>query len=121
MLSIIAVILIHSSPFDEIAQGMSFPKESTDKKEKSFSLKGGKTIEVKKFEFSGNQAITTSQLEQLTAPYLNRALSGTTLSVIKQRIEFFYKDKGYSDVQVSIPPNQKKDSLVFVIKEGKKR
>jgi hemolysin activation/secretion protein len=116
MLTQIAVILIHSTLCSEIAQGAP-PAQS----ERPFSLRGGKTIVVQKFEFEGNSGITTAQLERLTNHYLNRTLSESNLSEIKLRIEILYRSKGYSNVEVAIAPSQKDDTLTFIIKEGKKQ
>ena len=114
MLTALTIIFIHTALSGEIAQG-------PPKSEKSFSLKGGKTITVRKFEFMGNNGVKTAQLERLTNPYLNHVLSETTLSELKLRIEILYRSKGYGNVQVTIPPMKSQDTLTFVIKEGKKQ
>lgn len=114
MLTALSVIFIHTTLCSEIAQG-------PPSQEKAFSLKGDKTIAVRHFEFSGNSAIKTQQLERLTNPYLNHVLSESTLSEIKLRIEILYRSKGYSNVQVTIPPKQGEGTLSFVIREGKKQ
>ncbi|MBS0629639.1 MAG: hypothetical protein JSS30_05380 [Verrucomicrobia bacterium] len=114
MLTALTIIFIHTALCTEIAQGPPV-------NEHSFSLRGGKTIVVRKFEFSGNSGITTTQLERLTNPYLNHSLSESNISEIKLRIEILYRSKGYSGVQVTIPPMKSEDTLTFVIKEGKKQ
>ncbi|NGX47111.1 MAG: Outer membrane protein assembly factor BamA [Chlamydiae bacterium] len=115
MLGILAVIIIHSAPFDEVAEGPKMPQ-----KNKELSLKGGRTIVVNKIQFIGNKAISTKQLQQLTSPYLNRPISETDLTEIQERIERFYKSKGYDQVKVNIPSKQKGGVLTVDIEEGKK-
>lgn len=120
MLNALAVIFIHSALCSELAQG-PMPSPAQKPADQAFSLRGGRTVVVKKFEFTGNSGITTAQLERLTNHYLNRALSESNLSEIKVRIEILYKSKGYSEVEVTIPSNQKEGTLTFAIKEGKKQ
>lgn len=117
MIQLLSVIIIHSSPFDEVAQGPEPPKQE---KFQGFSLKGGKTIEVTQILFSGNQAISTKQLEQLVSQYENQMLTELQIEEIQERIELLYKSKGYDNVEVTVPKKQKSGTLEFVIKEGKK-
>ncbi len=116
-----AVILIHSTPLDEIIVSSTGDNASKQQQEEQpLSLQGGKTIAVTHFIFSGNQAIPTSQLQRLVTPYLNRSLSQEDINAIKQRIALFYQSKGYSQVKVMIPVNQESGALTVNITEGKK-
>lgn len=118
MLTTLGVILIHSALCSEIAQGAQPAQRLNDK---PFSLKGGKTVMVRHFEFVGNSGISTGQLERLTNHYLNRTLSESNLSEIKLRIQILYHSKGYPNVEINIPAMQRENTLTFVIKEGKKQ
>lgn len=118
MLTALTVIFIHSALCSEIAQG---PPPNQKQGEQPFSLRGGRTIMVRQFEFVGNNGITTAQLQRLTNHYLNRTLSESNLSEIKTRIEIMYRSKGFTNVEVSIAPKQKVDTLTFIIKEGNKQ
>ncbi|NGX59281.1 MAG: hypothetical protein KR126chlam3_00429 [Chlamydiae bacterium] len=114
MLGILSVILIHSAPFDEVAQGTAVPKKDTE-----LSLKGGRTIVVREIQFSGNNAIPTKQLEDLTSFYLNKPIAAADLSEMQQKIVSLYKSKGYSQVKVLIPSKQKGGVLTVSIQEGR--
>lgn len=120
MLTILNVIFIHSAFCGEIAEG-SEPPSASHQSDQPFSLRGGKTIVIKKFEFSGNSGISTAQLERLTSHYINRPLSESNLVEIKLRIEILYRSKGYAHAEVAISPKQKEGTLTFVIKEGKRQ
>jgi len=121
VLTLLSVFLIYSTPFEEVAQGPKPPGEMPKKQaEQEFGLKGGKTIVVKQIEFSGNQAIPTAQLKNLTRPFLNHPLSETDLFEIKQRIKLLYRSKGHPEPKVSIPPKQKSHILTVIIQEVKK-
>ena len=115
--ALLAVIMIHSSPIDEIVQGLSPPK---NRGTQPLNLKDGKTIIVTQFQFSGNADIPTQQLQRLTNPYLNRILSESDLTEVEERISLLYKSKGYSSVQVIIPFKQQGSILMIAIKEGPK-
>lgn len=112
MIQILSVIIIHSTPFNEVAQGPTPPKEE-------FSLKGGKTIQVTQILFSGNEAISSTQLQRLVKQYENRMLSEFDIQEMQRRIELLYKSKGFDEVQVTIPQKQASGSLQVVIVEGK--
>ncbi len=114
MLGILSVILIHSAPFDEVAQGTAVPKKDTE-----LSLKGGRTIVVREIQFSGNNAIPTKQLDDLTSFYLNKPIAAADLSEMQQKIVSLYKSKGYSQVKVLIPSKQKGGVLTVSIQEGR--
>lgn len=116
LLQLLSVLIIHSTPFDEVAQGPSPPKAS----ETPLKLKDGKTVQVTQFRFSGNEAIPTQQLQSLVSNYENRILTEVELQEIQKRIEILYKSKGYLNVKVMIPEKQKSGSLEIVIQEGKK-
>lgn len=115
MLELLAVIIIHSTPFDEVAQGPDLPQKNQE-----FSLEGGKTIVVQEIQFQGNSAISTNQLKRMTNIYLNRPLAETDLEAIQNRITGLYHSKGYNQVKVSAAPNQKRGVLSIIIQEGKK-
>lgn len=109
MLGILAVIMIHSSPFDEL------PQKSAD-----FTLKGGKTIVLNQIQFVGNKAVSTKELQELTNTYLNRAISESDLSAMEGEIKSYYERKGYKGTLVSIPSKPKGGVLVIQIKESQK-
>ena len=88
--------------------------------EEPLTLKPDQTIQVKQFLFSGNQAIPLSQLQRLTTPYLNRALSQTDFNNIKQRIKMFYAAKGFPQAEVMIQASQTQGTVMIMITEGKK-
>jgi|GEM_PF-2790887 len=113
MLGILAVIIIHSAPFDEVAAGPHVPK-----KDKEFSLKSGRTIVVNRIQFIGNKLVTTKELEQLTQSYLNTPIAESDLAEIEERIEDFYKERGLKKVKVSIPAKQKRGVLIITIDES---
>ena len=115
MLQILSILIIHSTPFDEVAQGPPPPKGLTG----AFSLEEGKTIQVNQFQFSGNQAISSQDLNKLLSQYKNTMVSKVDLQTIQQNIVSFYKMKGYDDVKVSIPAKQTSETLTIVIVEGK--
>jgi len=117
MLQILSVLIIHSTPFDEVAQGPSPPKGATG----TFSLPMEETIQVKRFQFSGNQAIFTHQLQSLVSQYKYTMLSDVDLNEIKQRITLFYKSHGYDNAEVTIFKKQKSGTFEIRIVEGKKR
>ena len=116
MIQLLSVLIIHSTPFDEVAQGPAPPKGPTE----ALSLEGGKTIQVTQIHFSGNQAISTRQLEKLVNQYENKMLAEFQIQEIKQQVTLFYKSSGYNDVQVKISKKQKPGTLTVVIVEGKK-
>lgn len=116
MIQLLSVLIIHSTPFDEVAQGPAPPKGPTG----ALSLEGGKTIQVTQIQFSGNKAISTKQLERLVSQYANKMLAEFQIQEIKQRVTHFYKSHGYNDVQVKIPKKRSSGTLTVVIVEGKK-
>lgn len=116
MLELLAVLIIHSAPFDElVAQAPGATQNNQD-----FSLKGGKTIVVQQIQFVGNSAISTEQLQKLTNLYLNRPLSEIEITEIQNRVTLLYKSKGYDEVKVSVPSKQGAGVLTIAIQEGKK-
>lgn len=115
MLGLLAVIIIHSAPFDELAQGPKVPQDEV------FSYEDGRTFTASNIQFSGNQKVSTKQLKNLTIDFLNRPLSQVDQSEIQHRIELYYKNKGYEDVKVSISPQEKNHTLLVEIEEGKKK
>ena len=116
MLSLLTIIFIHSTPLEQLAQADTPPTQ----KDQTLSLEGGKTVNVSAFEFTGNQAISTAELEKITKPYLNTSVSQSNLHAIMQKIEILYKSKGYTQVKVTVPAKQKSGTLTIVIKEGRK-
>lgn len=115
MLGLLAVIIIHSTPFDELAQSTELPQNN-----KEFSLKGGRTIVVQEIQFQGNSAISTQQLQRVTNIYLNRPIAESDLAEIQEKVKNLYQNKGYSSVNVMIPAKPKGGVLTVIIDEGKK-
>lgn len=53
------------------------------------------TIRVKRFVFQGNQAISTEDLEAVTAPFLNQDLTIAQLFQARDAVTNFYLERGY--------------------------
>ena len=96
-------------------------KKIESKKSDELTLKGGKTVIAEKIEFEGNRAVTTAELNKVVSGYTERFLSQSDLDQIKQQIKKYYQQKGYPDAEVHIPMQQKKNSLLIEINEGKRR
>ncbi|NGX38651.1 MAG: hypothetical protein K1000chlam2_01827 [Chlamydiae bacterium] len=121
MLGLLAIILIHSSPFDEIAQGSTGAAPPQQQMEpQPLNLPSGETIQISQFLFTGNTAIPTSQLQRLTNPYLNKALSASEISLIEQRIQSLYSSIGYPNASAVVTGSPTSDTVTVIIKEGKK-
>lgn len=112
MLEILATFIIYTAPLEELAQGPKVPG-------KELTLQEGKTMSVSQINFSGNTKVTTSQLQRLCKPFLNKNLSESDLFELKRRIKLLYSSKGYPNAQVTIPSKHQKGELMVVIKEGK--
>ena len=124
MLGILAVILIHSSPFDEIVQGEMAPPppppQQPQMEPQPLDLSGGQTIQASQFIFTGNKAISSAQLQRLTNPFLYQSLSENDISEIEQRIQLLYRSKGYPDATAMVVGPVTSGTITIVIKEGEK-
>ena len=136
MLSFLSVILIYSSPLNQLAQGPTAPSNSnqgqtqssqsqpqgeSQKKSKQLVplfLDGGETIAVSSFNFSGNSQVPASELEQLVRPYLNQSIAQSDLGAIKGRIQSYYQSKGFPQPQIMIPTQENPSTLNIIIKES---
>jgi hemolysin activation/secretion protein len=77
-------------------------------------------VQVSQFTFSGNTAITSSQLENAIAEWSGKALNFGELQQVIETIETFYHNKGYFLAQATLPPQQIKNGVInIVITEGK--
>ena len=66
-------------------------------------LKGsGETFQISRILFEGNLAIKSSELEKISASYLNRAVYFADLQNLAAEIALFYRQRGYI-ATVSIP------------------
>ena len=79
----------------------------------------GKTVQVSKFEFSGNSSFSEAQLAALVAEYLNRPISLSDLYAAADRISDFYAGNGYTLASVNVPPQKVSGGTVRLeINEG---
>lgn len=69
-------------------------------------------VTVRQFRFIGNSAYSTSELQTVVAPYLNRPLSFSELYAAADAITRFYVDQGYTLANVNIPPQKISDGEV---------
>jgi len=115
MLAILTIFFINASS----TPGATEPKGATGPAQ-SFSLEAGKTVNLHSINFVGNKEVSTSQLENLVKPFLNKPFSEADLFELKQRVVLLYKSKGYTNVEVTVPAKHDKHSLTVLIKEGKK-
>ncbi len=110
LLPFFSVILIHSSPLDEVAQNTPhFP-----------GLENEQTVVARQFVFTGNVAIPTKRLERITAPYLGKSVSEIDLETLEERLEALYRAHGYKKVKVSVSSASHDGVITFHIVEGKK-
>ncbi|MGB3206629.1 MAG: POTRA domain-containing protein, partial [Crinalium sp.] len=61
------------------------------------------TLTVKRFEFTGNTAISSQELATVTAPYTNRPISFAELLQARSTVTQLYIDKGYVTSGALIP------------------
>lgn len=78
---------------------------------------------VSRFEYQGNTVLSSAQLDQVTAPYLNRPLSFNDLLDIRTQITQAYVERGYVTSGAVIPPSpvdlvQTDATLLIQIIEG---
>ncbi len=80
------------------------------------------TITIKRFQFEGNTAFTDEELEEITIPFLGRALTLNELLEIEKEIANLYRQQGYINSGAIIPADQtfsQRDAIIVVkILEG---
>lgn len=81
---------------------------------------GSDTLVVRRWQFEGNRALSTAELEALAAPWLDRPLRGLDLEELRQVITRAYVDRGWVSSGAIIPANAFDDGrLRLQIVEGR--
>ncbi len=77
-------------------------------------------IQVKRFEFEGNTAFTSEELQEVVAAFTGKEISFAQLLDARTKITEHYVNKGYQTSGALIPPQTLKDGIVKIqIVEGK--
>ena len=84
---------------------------SSDKRSKNKTTKTPLRFTLKNVSFKGNRFIPTVELKKVLLPFLNKEVSFEDLQIIKDKLEAFYRRKGFLAVRIIIPPQK--------IREGK--
>jgi len=80
---------------------------------------GDTHVEVSRFEFSGNRALSTETLNATVAPWSGRSLNFGDLIQAVEAVEARYKAAGYFLAQGYLPPQKIKDGVIEIaISEG---
>lgn len=67
-------------------------------------LENANNFFVNDIQFEGNSIVSTDQLKQLASPYLGQNTTLDQLSVLVEKVNQAYWDKGYLTTQAVIPP-----------------
>ncbi len=77
-------------------------------------------VQVSQFTFTGNNALSTTQLEAAVSDWSGKALNFGELQQVIDAIEAAYHNAGYFLAQATLPPQQIKNGVInIVITEGK--
>ena len=91
----------------ELRQPQSLtPVERQNPQQSPVPSTGGKTVQISKFEFSGNTAFSETQLAAVIADYLNRPIKLSDLYGAADRISDYYAENGYTLASVNVPPQK---------------
>ncbi|MGK5094232.1 ShlB/FhaC/HecB family hemolysin secretion/activation protein [Deltaproteobacteria bacterium TL4] len=75
---------------------------------------------IKKFRFEGNTAISTGELETLSAPYENREITAQELQILRRQLTLLYVNRGYLNSGVLIPDQPVQNGeITFRVIEGR--
>lgn len=73
-----------------------------------------KSITVKKFEVVGSTVFSQTELQAVTAPFIDRPLSFADLFQARSAITKLYTDRGYINSGAYIPPQELQDGTVTI-------
>ena len=76
-------------------------------------LSDGDPITVSQFSFTGNQEISTAELEDMAAPYTGRTIEVEDLELLRQQISQAYIERGYINSGAVID-DQPNDGIVLI-------
>ena len=72
-------------------------------------------VNVTRFSFVGNQALSEAELDAVVAPWTGRALTFGDLIEAVEAVEALYKSKGYFLAQGTLPPQKIRDGAVEIL------
>jgi hemolysin activation/secretion protein len=103
----------HRQP-GRILPPVSMPRESSRER-----LSAGLRVFVTGYRFSGNTALSDSQLGRIAAPFSGREVSFADLEVLRDRLTLAYVRRGYVSSGALLPEQRVQDGIVHIqIVEG---
>lgn len=77
-------------------------------------------VEVRRFHFEGNTALSTEEIERIAAPWTGHPISSEELQALRQRLTLLYVERGYVNSGVVIPDQAVEDGIVVLqVLEGR--
>jgi len=69
---------------------------------------------VRQFQFEGNRAFTTAELEKVVAPFSNRELSSEDLEQARRSVSLYYINRGYINSGAILPDQDPTNGIVRI-------
>ena len=92
----------------------------SDEKDLSAPVAGDVTFTLKQVRFTGNESVSTDDLNAVVESYLGREVSLANLQEIAQKVKRFYRKQGFIAAFVYVPPQNITDGMVEIaVAEGK--
>src|SRR4051794_10766191 len=81
---------------------------------------GGRPFFLKQVQLLGSTALTAAEIDEITAPFLNRIVTVEDIDELRQRVTLAYLDRGYINSGALIPEQQIADGrLKIQVIEGR--
>ncbi len=104
---------------EEVPPTKEIPLLEVDIPTETLQIPSGRAIYISKIVFTGNQAVSTGELNKIAAPYIGKRLSGEDIRELCLKIQQYYVKEGFILARAFPPVQDIKDqTLTIQIMEG---
>ncbi|NKA93512.1 ShlB/FhaC/HecB family hemolysin secretion/activation protein [Ralstonia solanacearum] len=77
-------------------------------------VESGTTFDIHRIELSGNTVLDAATVEQITQPFVNRALGTNRINLLLRRLTEAFVARGFVTTRAYLPPQNLKDGVLTV-------